>query len=191
MSINRYCNGVFLTMGCCFLMIFCAKGNDLFSSEWLRNYQCNFNPSSVSIVVDKAQRAVSIKNRSGVILVQFLLPKCNKLQDIIVNQKNTKALVFLSARETSSGLKDSINFVGKDGVTCSLPTEIGGDEGRIFISELGSISKTGRYLLAQCGIYSKRESGFTVVYQWKVLDLFSKCNIVGSGIDSWSQFIET
>ena len=168
MSIIKCCAGVYWVMGYFFFMTFCAKGNDLFSSEWLRNYDHSFNPSSVHVVIHKDQQSLDIKNDQGTILVQVALPRGNKLQDIIVNQKKTKVLLILSARETLSGVEDSINFVEKNGLAISLSTEIGSDGNRVFISELGSISESGRYLLAQCGIYHKRENGFVVLYQWKV-----------------------
>ena len=183
-------NKLYCLIVCLALVAPCASASDFFSKKWLRNYPKMVDPESLQLLVDQEKRSVEIRSNSDVVLLRFLVPKGIKLEEIVVNRVGSKAVVLFCKEGPASGGAELLKFMSSDGSIESLNAELGNGGNRIFVSEIGAVSESGRYLLARCGIYQKRADGFVILYKWRVLDLFDKGKIVSFGIDDWVRFIE-
>lgn len=162
---------------------------EVFSSAWLRTYIDPFSGNFWEIQVDKETRKTVVESKGDQQLIVFTLPNDMLLDQIAFNKDGKKAVIVLSKEEGNAGGPERLLFTDKSGSVAACSTEIGGSSKRIFVTEIASVSKSGQYLIAKCGVYQSRSDGFVVIYQWQILDLFDQCAIVGRGVDDWVKFM--
>jgi hypothetical protein len=109
-----------------------------------------------------------------------------KLVDATSNAEQTAiALLVFTANDRGKNVQRAT--VASDGKIRSLSSDQFPE--KMIISRLFSLSKTGRYLLADVGLYQDDGDGrFKVVYQPRILDFEEEKILPQAGIDDWSEF---
>lgn len=133
-----------------------------------------------SIVYSTQQGEISIATSD------LLLGGDPKLVDATSNTEQT-AVGLLVFTTNELGKNEQRVTVVSDGKTRSLSSSRIPE--RMIFSRLFSLSKTGRYLLVDVGLYQDDgEDRFKVVYQPRILDLEQENVLAQVGIDEWSEF---